>query len=113
QTVEGQVVVSEAAGSEDDGSLQRGDIITAVNGISVDERVETLSRYTAVPEEGKFSCVLNSSLLRSDRETADVDVVRNGEAVSLSVTCSESSFISADDHSSRLIADGRIGYLNP
>ena len=113
QTVEGQVVVSEAAGSEDDGSLQRGDIITAVNGISIDERVETLSRYTAVPEEGKFSCVLNSLLLRSDRETADVDVVRNGEAVSLSVTCSESSFVSADDHSSRLIADGRIGYLNP
>ena len=113
QTVEGQVVVSEAAGSEDDGSLERGDIITAVNGISIDERVETLSRYTAVPEEGKFSCVLNSLLLRSERETADVDVVRNGEAVSLSVTCSESSFVSADDHSSRLIADGRIGYLNP
>lgn len=30
-----------------------GDVITAVNGISIDERIETLSRYTAVPEDGK------------------------------------------------------------
>ena len=113
QTAEGQVVVSETSDSESTDSLQRGDVITAVNGIPIDERIETLSRYIAVPEDGKISSVMDSSLLKSDQDKARVDVIRNGAPLSLTVKCSESSFRSTENLSSRLISDGRIGYLNP
>ena len=113
QTAEGQVVVSETSDSESTDSLQRGDVITAVNGIPIDERIETLSRYTAVPEDGKIGSLMDSSLLKSDQDKARVDVIRNGAPLSLTVKCSESSFRSTENLSSRLISDGRIGYLNP
>ena len=113
QTAEGQVVVSETSDSESTDSLQRGDVITAVNGIPIDERIETLSRYIAVPEDGKIGSLMDNSLLKSDQDKARVDVIRNGAPLSLTVKCSESSFRSTENLSSRLISDGRIGYLNP
>lgn len=113
QTAEGQVVVSETSDSESTDSLQRGDVITAVNGIPIDERIEALSRYIAVPEDGKIGSVMDSSLLKSDQDKARVDVIRNGEPLSLTAECSGSSFRSAENLASRLISGGKIGYLNP
>ena len=74
---------------------------------------ETLSRYIAVPEDGKIGSLMDNSLLKSDQDKARVDVIRNGAPLSLTVKCSESSFRSTENLSSRLISDGRIGYLNP
>ena len=109
EQAEGEIVVSCTDGS---GELKAGDIIRQIDGISIEERIRTLSRYTALPEEDKFTNQLQYSLLKSDKERADVKLVRDGKEISLSVRTKDAPAQFQNPYKNGLLKDN-IGYIDP
>lgn len=105
-------VVCAADSSSENNPLQPGDIITSVDGISVQERIRTLSRYIPLPEEEKYACCLAGSLLNTTSKQSEVTVVRDGETLTFPVATLQSSPRIPTRPESHLSADGQIGYLN-
>lgn len=112
KTIDGQVVVWKTSENGTAG-LKPGDVITEIDGISIEERIATLSQYTALPEPDKFVNALSASLLKTEGEQAEVKVIRNGEALTLSVTAQDRFFRAENPYKNGLMENGEIGYIDP
>lgn len=112
-TIDGRVVVSDAAAPDNGDRLEPGDIIESIDGTTIEERIQTLSRYTPLPETDKFAVALSSSLLRTDGSTSEVVVTRDGKELTLHVNTLQNSFTHEDSPKSKLLEDGQIGYISP
>ena len=109
EQAEGEIVVSCTDGS---GELKTGDIIRQVDGISIEERIRTLSRYAALPEEDKFTNQLQYFLLKSHKERADVRLIRDGKEITLSVKTKDTLTEFQNPYKNGLLKDN-IGYIDP
>ncbi len=117
--VDGQAVVSQSQG----GVLLPGDRILAVDGISIEERSQVLSRYIPLPEPDRWLEKLKYQLLESEQENASVLVLRDGEEKELSVSTLEqpfqyknpvqNGFLCQSSAVGLPVPEGKIGYIDP
>lgn len=118
KVIDGQAVVSYVEGES---GLRPGDIIREIDGISIEERIETLSRYTAIPEEDKFCGALQMYLLKSEKPEAEVKVLREGKEEALSIKTLESPVTfqnpytngPLEESSGAESIEANIGYIDP
>lgn len=87
QFIENQLVVidhyNEALKQEN--TIEIGDIITTVNGQSIDELIEKLSPVIPVSNTASLYRKLSSTLLRSNNDSINVEVIRNGQKATYQV----------------------------
>lgn len=109
--IDGQVVVQYC--DEKETSLHPGDVILAIDGTPMTDRIAELSRYFALPEPDKFGKVLAIPLLNTKGPTARVTVLRDGEQLDLSVYTTNQLFVPENPWKNGTLENGQIGYIDP
>lgn len=109
--LDGRPVV-DAVSSEEE-SLRCGDVITAVDGVMMADRIAALEKVQPVPMPGKYGIWFCCSLVSAADSTAQVTVERDGVPLTLTVTTREDRFIPENPWKSGLMEDGQIGYIDP
>lgn len=109
--IDGQVVVQYC--DEKETSLHPGDVILAIDGTTMTNRIAELSRYFALPEPDKFGKVLAIPLLNTKGPTARVTVLRDGEQLDLSVYTTNQLFVPENPWKNGTLENGQIGYIDP
>ncbi|WP_346879369.1 S41 family peptidase [Clostridium sp. UBA3061] len=111
--IDGQIVI---AGREDKSPLKVGDIVVAIDGTSIEKIIEECNKYISVSDKNRFTNAFDYYLLRSTKEIAEIEVIRNGEKLSLNVPCYYNGDYDVkklgQDEKSGFMVDKKIGYLN-
>ncbi len=111
--VDGQIVI---AGMEDKSPLKLGDIVVAINGTTIEKRIEECNKYISVSDKNRFTNAFEYYILRSEKEIAEIEVIRQGEKLSLDVPCYYDSNKDVEklgqDEKNGFMADKKIGYIN-
>lgn len=93
--------------------LQPGDVITAVDGVTMTDRIAALEKVQPVPTPGKYGLWFCYSLVSAAGPTAQVTVERDGVPLTLTVPTREERYGPENPWESGLLEDGRIGYIDP
>lgn len=109
--LDGRPVVDAVPPEEE--SLQPGDVITAVDGVTMTDRIAALEKVQPVPTPGKYGIWFCYSLVSAADSTAQVTVERDGVPLTLTVTTREDRFLPENPWESGLMEGGRIGYIAP
>lgn len=109
--IDGQIVVQYC--DEKETSLHPGDVILAIDGTPMTERIAELSRYFALPEPDKFGKVLAVPLLSTKGPTARVTVQRDGQQLELTVYTTNRLFVPENPWKNGTLENGQIGYIDP
>lgn len=110
-SIDGEVVVK--AVPADCKTLQPGDVLLAVDGMTMADRIAELSEYFPLPEPDKFANVLFYPLMSVAGETSQVTLRRNGEELTVEVANRTSYYGGPAPAESGLMEDGRIGHIAP
>ena len=110
-SIDGEVVVK--AVPADCKTLQPGDVLLAVDGMTMADRIAELSEYFPLPEPDKFANVLFYPLMSVAGETSQVTLRRDGEELTVEVANRKGYYGGPAPAESGLMADGRIGYIAP
>lgn len=110
-SIDGEVVVK--AVPADCTTLQPGDVLLAVDGMTMADRIAELSGYFPLPEPDKFANVLFYPLMSVAGETSQVTLRRDGEERTVEVPNRTSYYGGPAPAESGLMEDGRIGYIAP
>ena len=110
-SIDGEVVVK--AVPADCKTLQPGDVLLAVDGMTMADRIAELSEYFPLPEPDKFANVLFYPLMSVAGETSQVTLRRNGEELTVEVANRKGYYGGPAPAESGLMEDGRIGYIAP
>lgn len=116
--IDGQIVVAAAPAAS---GLKPGDVLLSIDGKTVNERIEELRPYFALPEENKIEQCLQVSLISAASGNADVEVLRGSETLSLSVKTGSQAYTAQNPYKNGLLtdapenlpADAKIGYIDP
>lgn len=109
--LDGRPVVDAVPPEEE--SLRPGDVITAVDGVTMTDRIAALEKVQPVPTPGKYGIWFCYSLVSAADSTAQVTVERDGNPLTLTVTTREDRFVPENSLESGLMEGGRIGYIAP
>jgi hypothetical protein len=111
--IDGQIVI---AGREDKSPLKLGDIVVSIDGTSIEKIIEECNKYISVSDKNRFTNAFEYYLLRSTKEIAEIEVIRNDEKLSLNVPCYYNRDYDVkklgQDEKSGFMVDKKIGYLN-
>jgi len=110
--IDGQIVID---GREDKSPLKLGDIVIAIDGTTIEKIIEECNKYISVSDKNRFTNAFDYYLLRSTKEIAEVEVIRQGEKLSLNVPCYSSNYDVkklGEDEKSGFMEDKKIGYIN-
>lgn len=111
--IDDQIVI---AGREDKSPLKVGDIVVSIDGTSIEKIIEECNKYISVSDKNRFTNAFDYYLLRSTKEIAEIEVIRNGEKLSLNVPCYYNSKYDVkrlgQDEKSGFMGDKKIGYIN-
>lgn len=110
-SIDGEVVVK--AVPADCKTLQPGDVLLAVDGMTMADRIAELSGYFPLPEPDKFANVLFYPLMSVAGETSRVTLRRDGEELTVEVANRTGYYGGPAPAESGLLEDGRIGYIAP
>lgn len=110
-SIDGEVVVK--AVPADCKTLQPGDVLLAVDGMTMADRIAELSGYFPLPEPDKFANVLFYPLMSVAGETSRVTLRRDGEELTVEVPNRTGYYGGPAPAESGLMEDGRIGYIAP
>lgn len=109
--IDGKVVVQYC--DEKETSLHPGDVILAIDGTPMTDRIAELSHYFALPEPDKFGKVLAIPLLNTKGPTARVTVLRDGQQTDLTVYTTNRLFVPENPWKNGTLENGQIGYIDP
>lgn len=111
----GKIVISAIAADNknDAASLQLGDVVLSMDGISIEDRINNCKKYLSLSNDDRFALPFRYYLLGTDKDTAQIEVLRDAETMMLDVTCPERKQQLSGLQPSGLIENGRIGYINP
>ncbi|MEG1285283.1 MAG: S41 family peptidase [Romboutsia sp.] len=111
--IDGQIVID---GREDKSPLKLGDIVVAIDGTPIEKIIEECNKYISVSDKNRFTNAFDPYLLRSTKEIAEIEVIRQGEKLSLNVPCYYNSNYDVkklgQDEKSGFMGDKKIGYIN-
>lgn len=94
-------------------SLHPGDVILAIDGTPMTDRIAELSRYFALPEPDKFGKILAIPLLNTKGPTAKVTVLRDGAQMELTAYTTNRLFVPENPWKNGTLENGQIGYIDP
>lgn len=110
-SINGEVVVK--AVPADCTTLQPGDVLLAVDGMTMADRIAELSDYFPLPEPDKFVNALTYPLMSAQGKTSRVTLRRAGEEQTVEVANLQGYYTGPTPAQSGLIEEGRIGYIAP
>lgn len=110
-SIDGEVVVESVPA--DCTALQPGDVLLAVDGMTMADRIAELSGYFPLPEPDKFVNALSYPLVTAADETSRITLRRDGQELTVEVSNRETYYGGSAPAESGLIEDGRIGYIAP
>lgn len=110
-SIDGEVVVK--AVPDDCTALRPGDVLLAVDGMTMADRIAELSEYFPLPEPDKFVNVLAYPLMSAAGETSRVTLRRDGAEQTVEVANRTEVYGGPARPVSGLLEDGRIGYIAP
>lgn len=111
KNVEGQIVVSQTSNTGE--GLQNGDIITEIDGMSVQDRIQELSQYIPIPTSDKIIYKLRTALRATSQQNATVKVIRDGKELSLQTICNKTEFQWKNPYENGLLEGNQVGYIDP
>lgn len=114
-TIDGQIVISAIADNVENvtTSLQLGDIVLSMDDVSIKERIDECKKYHSLSNENRFARIFRYRLLGTDKDTATIEVLRDGKPLSLAVSCYEEIYPLSDQELSGFMKNEQIGYINP
>ena len=110
-SIDGEVVVK--AVPDDCTALRPGDVLLAVDGMTMADRIAELSEYFPLPEPDKFVNVLAYPLMSAAGKTSRVTLRRDGTEQTVEVANRTEVYGGPARPGSGLLEDGRIGYIAP
>ena len=110
-SIDGEVVVESVPA--DCTALQPGDVLLAVDGMTMADRIAELSGYFPLPEPDKFVNALSYPLVTAADETSRITLRRDGQELTVEVSNRKTYYGGSAPAESGLIEDGRIGYIAP
>lgn len=112
--VDGQMVVVQAAeGQEGEKGLKPGDILLEVDSMTIEERIEELSAYKALPNTEKLLAQMGRQLLQAKEASSEVKVKRDGKERRLQVQNSGTQHSYENPYTNGLMEQDKIGYIDP
>jgi C-terminal processing protease CtpA/Prc len=113
--IDGDIVISKVAPQiiTKNISLQPGDIILSMDGISMKDRIENCRKYLSLSDKNRFVNVFRNALLGTRSQSAEMEILRDNMKMTLTVPCTDKRDLLSGKEKSRLMEDGRIGYINP
>lgn len=113
KVIDGQVVVSSTTNTLKKQGLKIGDIITEINNTTIEERIQTLSKYSVLPDDNKFEYALTLRLLRSKSPTATVKVIRDNKEFTLQLSDNDfTKWPNTTIYDNNIIENTNIGYID-
>lgn len=110
-SIDGEVAVESVPA--DCTALQPGDVLLAVDGMTMADRIAELSGYFPLPEPDKFVNALSYPLVTAADETSRITLRRDGQELTVEVSNRKNYYGGSAPAESGLIEDGRIGYIAP
>lgn len=110
-SIDGQVVVTQTAASEK--NLQAGDIITAVDGQHMQDRIAELSEYLPIPEVDKWLFLMGYQLVQTGEKQAEVQVIRDGEAMTFQIENDSKYYNFRKQYKNGFMEQNQVGYIDP
>ena len=110
-SIDGEVVVE--AVPADCTALQPGDVLLAVDGMTMADRIAELSEYFPLPEPDKFAKALCYPLMSAAGETSRITLRRDGTERTVEVANRTSFYGGSASAESGRMEEGRIGYIAP
>lgn len=108
--IDGQAVVDQAGGAG--AALQPGDILLAIDGMTVEERIAEQRPYRPLPQPDKLLLQMGDVLLGAKGEQAEVRVLRDAQEKTLHMETAEQPYVRRH-LKSQWLADGSVGYIDP
>ena len=108
EIVDGQVVVNNLTHL-----LMPGDVITACNGLAMDEVIAQKLCYLSVSREDAATNRLSGYLFATNEDSMLLELVRQGEAMRIEVPCSSDNIREKTTLASHERLDGNIGVIYP
>lgn len=109
--VDGQAVVNQV--DQTVSQLKQGDIILEINGMPIKERIEEQRKYQAIPEMDKILYKLKDLLLESEKEQAEVRVLRGEYEKTLQIKTRKSPYFYDNPVENGFLKEKEIGYIDP
>lgn len=113
--IDGTIVISAVAENAENNptDLQLGDIVLSMDGISIEDRIDTCKQYISLSNDNRFALRFRYYLLGTNNDTAAIEVLRDGNPLSLTVACREERVSLSGQEPSGFMENERIGYINP
>lgn len=109
---EGEVVVEHVqAASGMTSGAKPGDVIRAIDGVPIEALIDQYSKVKARSRDDVLVFDFQNLLLRTNKTTMSLSVLRDGQTVEVSVPCSKGYIDNLTAAPAEL--DERIGYINP
>lgn len=108
--VEGQLVIWQIGNNEC--GLLPGDVLVAIDGITMEDRMLQLMPYVSAASETKSLNQTQSRLLQSWEQDAQVEILRDGKTLTVQVP-TVNHFNAENDLKNGLLPDQNIGYIDP
>lgn len=109
--LDGRAVVDAVPEGQKD--LQPGDVLLAVDGQTMEDRLAELRSYFPLPEENKYGYTMRGAHLSTASSRAEVTVDRGGQTLTFSVSTLPEAFYPENPWKNGLMEDGRVGYIDP
>lgn len=111
QFIDGQVVVTQVSQSET--QLLSGDILIEIDGMPLEDRIEEQRKYQAVPEPDKILMQMKHLLLETEKNQAEVRILRGEETKTLQITTLEYQYSYQNPIANGILESANIGYIDP
>lgn len=109
--IDGQAVIDQV--KTDEKQLQPGDILLGIDGMSIRDRIEEQRQYRAVPEPDKILNQMEYLLLESEKEQAEVRILRGEEEKTLQVQTLHTIYSYKNPVKNGILENHQIGYIDP
>jgi len=109
--IDGQVVVAQVRKSEE--QLMPGDILLEIDGMSLQERIEEQRKYLALPEPDKILNQMKHLLLETEKNQAEVRILRGAETKTLQIKTLEYQYSYQNPIANGILESTNIGYIDP
>lgn len=109
--IDGQAVVTQVR--ENEKQLMPGDILLEIDGMTLQDRIEEQRKYHALPEPDKILNQMKHLLLETEKEQAEVQILRGAEIKTLQIKTLEYQYDYKNPIENGILESTNIGYIDP
>lgn len=109
--IDGQAVITQVRKNEE--QLMPGDILLKIDGMTIQDRIEEQSKYHALPEPDKVLNQMKHLLLETEKNQAEVQILRGEETKTLQVKTLQYQYTYQNPIENGILESTKIGYIDP